>query len=314
MGYLAHGAWVDEWYDTASAAGRFVRPNARFRSWVSQGGHHSPEAGRYHLYVSWACPWAHRTLIYRVLKSLQDAITVTVVDPLMLADGWVIPAGADRVNDAEFLWQIYAKADSNYSGRVTVPVLWDRKYATIVNNESGDIIRMFDTWPGAKGPLFRPPERAAEIDALNEEIYRSINNGVYRAGFATSQAAYEEAYQELFRMLDRLELRLREQAFLLGEQVTEPDWRLFTTLIRFDAVYQGHFKCNRNRLVDFHELWDYTRTLYQVPGVAETVHLDHIKTHYYGSHRTINPTGIIPTGPRLDFAEPTRRPVPRLAG
>ena len=162
--------------------------------------------------------------------------------------------------------------------------------------------------------MFRPPERAAEIDALNEEIYRSINNGVYRAGFATSQAAYEEAYQELFRMLDRLELRLREQAFLLGEQVTEPDWRLFTTLIRFDAVYQGHFKCNRNRLVDFHELWDYTRTLYQVPGVAETVHLDHIKTHYYGSHRTINPTGIIPTGPRLDFAVPTRRPVPRLAG
>ena len=314
MGYLARGRWVDEWYDTAATGGRFVREDARFRSWISEGGEFPPEPGRYHLYVSWACPWAHRTLIYRALKGLQDAIGVTAVDPLMLSDGWVIPPGADPVNHAQFLWQIYAKADPDYVGRATVPVLWDRRYETIVNNESGDIIRMFDAWPGTKGPLFRPLERTSEIDALNKEIYRSINNGVYRAGFATTQAAYEEAFRELFAMLDRLEHRLHGQPFLLGEQVTETDWRLFTTLVRFDAVYHGHFKCNRNRLVDFPELWDFTRTLYQVPGVAETVRLDHIKTHYYGSHRTINPTGIIPVGPRLDFSAPTRRSVPTLDG
>jgi putative glutathione S-transferase len=314
MGYLARGRWVDEWYDTASTGGRFVRQDARFRSWVSEGGEVSPEPGRYHLYVSWACPWAHRTLIYRALKGLQNAIGVTVVDPLMLSDGWVIPPGADPISHAQFLWQIYAKADPDYVGRATVPVLWDRWRETIVNNESGDIIRMFDAWPGAKGPLFRPPERASEIDALNEEIYCSVNNGVYRAGFATAQTAYEEAFGELFAMLDRLEHRLRGQPFLLGEQVTETDWRLFTTLARFDAVYYGHFKCNRDRLVDFPELWDFTRTLYQVPGVAETLRLDHIKAHYYGSHRTINPTGIIPAGPRLDFSGPTRRSVPTLEG
>jgi len=314
MGYLAHGRWVDEWYDTASTGGRFVRQNARFRSRISEGGEFSPEPGRYHLYVSWACPWAHRTLIYRALKGLQDAIGVTAVDPLMLSDGWVIPPGADPVNHAQFLWQIYAKADPDYVGRATVPVLWDRRREAIVSNESGDILRMFDAWPGAKGPLFRPPERASEIDALNEEIYRSVNNGVYRAGFATAQAAYEEAFRNLFVMLDRLEHWLRGQPFLLGEQVSETDWRLFTTLVRFDAVYYSHFKCNRNRLVDFPELWDFTRTLYQVPGVAETVRLDHIKTHYYGSHRTINPTGIIPAGPRLDFSAPTQRSVPTLDG
>jgi glutathionyl-hydroquinone reductase len=314
MGYVARGAWVDGWYDTAASGGRFVRQDARFRSWIAPGGDHPPEPGRYHLYVSWACPWAHRTLIYRALKGLQEAIGVTVVDPLMLSDGWVIAAGADPINQAQFLWQIYAKADPDYVGRATVPVLWDRRRETIVNNESADIIRMFDAWPGAKGPLFRPPERAAEIDALNQEIYRAVNNGVYRAGFATSQAAYEEAYRELFAMLDRLERRLAGQPFLLGEQVTETDWRLFTTLVRFDAVYHGHFKCNRNRLVDFPELWDYTRALHQVPGVADTVHFDHIKTHYYASHRTINPTGIVPAGPRLDFAAPTRRAVPRFDG
>ena len=312
MGYLARGRWVDEWYDTAATGGRFVRQDARFRSWISEGGEFSPEPGRYHLYVSWACPWAHRTLIYRALKGLRDAIGVTAVDPLMLSDGWVVPPEADPVNHAQFLWQIYAKADPDYVGRATVPVLWDRWRETIVNNESGDIIRMFDIWPGAKGPLFRPPERASEIDALNEEIYRSVNNGVYRAGFATAQTAYEEAFRELFAVLDRLEHQLRGQPFLLGEQVTETDWRLFTTLVRFDAVYYGHFKCNRDRLVDFPELWDFARTLYQVPGVAETVRLDHIKTHYYGSHRTINPTGIIPAGPRLDFSAPTRRSVPTL--
>jgi glutathionyl-hydroquinone reductase len=314
MGYLQRGTWVDEWYDTASTGGRFVRQDSRFRSWIGQDRDYPPEAGRYHLYVSWACPWAHRTLIYRALKGLTGAIGVTVVDPLMLSNGWVIAADADPVNHAQFLWQVYAKADPNYVGRATVPVLWDRRRETIVNNESGEIIRMFDAWPGARGPLFRPPELVSDIDALNAEIYPAVNNGVYRAGFATTQAAYEEAHQELFAMLDRLEHRLGGQSFLLGEQVTEADWRLFTTLLRFDPVYHGHFKCNRNRLVDFPQLWDYTRTLYQVPGVAETVHFDHIKAHYYGSHRTINPTGVVAAGPRIDFSAPTRRAVPKLGG
>jgi putative glutathione S-transferase len=314
MGYLKRGTWVDQWYDTASSGGKFVRQDSRFRAWVGEEGDFPPEADRYHLYVSWACPWAHRTLIYRVLKGLDAAIGVTVVDPLMLSDGWVIAADADPVNHARFLWQVYAKADPDYVGRVTVPVLWDRQRETIVNNESAEIIRMFDAWPGARGPLFRLPDRAADIDALNAEIYPVINNGVYRAGFATSQAAYEEAYRELFAMLDRLERRLGGQSFLLGELVTEADWRLLTTLLRFDPVYHGHFKCNRNRLVDFPELWDYTRALYQVPGVAGTVHFDHIKTHYYGSHRTINPTGIVAAGPDVDFSAPTRRAVPKLGG
>ena len=314
MGYLQRGTWVDQWYDTASSGGRFVRQDSRFRSWIGQDPDYPPEAGRYHLYVSWACPWAHRTLIYRVLKGLKDSIGVSVVDPLMLSNGWVIAPDADPVNHARFLWQVYAKADANYVGRVTVPVLWDRRRETIVNNESGEIIRMFDAWSGAQGPLFRPPELASDIDALNAEIYPAVNNGVYRAGFATTQAAYEEAYQELFAMLDRIEHRLAGQSFLLGEQITEADWRLFTTLLRFDPVYHGHFKCNRNRLADFPELWDYTRTLYQVPGVAETVHFDHIKMHYYGSHRTINPTGVVAAGPRVDFSAPTRRAVPRLGG
>ena len=314
MGYLMRGAWVDQWYDTASSDGRFVRHDSRFRSWVGDNGDYLPAAGRYHLYVSWACPWAHRTLIYRALKGLEDAISVTVVEPLMLSNGWVIAADADPVNHAKFLWQVYGKADPDYIGRATVPVLWDRRQETIVNNESSEIIRMFDAWPGARGPLFRPPELESGIDALNAEIYPAVNNGVYRAGFATTQAAYEEAYREVFAMLDRLERRLGEQSFLLGEQVTEADWRLFTTLLRFDPVYHGHFKCNRNRLVDFPELWDYTRTLYQVPGVAETVHFDHIKTHYYGSHRTINPTAVVAAGPRVDFSAPTRRTVPKLTG
>jgi putative glutathione S-transferase len=278
-----------------------------FRSRVEAGGAFAPEPGRYHLYVSWACPWAHRTLIYRKLKGLEDAIGVTYVDPLMLENGWTLAEGADPILSARALWQIYAKADPHYSGRVTVPVLWDRVTATIVNNESAEIIRMFDAWPGARGDLLRPPEHAGEIDALNEAIYPAINNGVYRAGFATTQTAYEEAYDQVFAMLDALESRLTSRRFLLGESVTEADWRLFTTLIRFDAVYHGHFKCNRSRLTDFPELWDYTRALYQIPGVAGTVRLDEIKTHYYGSHRTINPTGIVPKGPDIDFSQPTRR-------
>ncbi len=307
MGLLVDGVWRDEWYDTESSDGRFVRPPTPFRDWVDVEGRFPPQPGRYRLYVSWACPWAHRTLIYRILKGLDQAIDVTYVEPLMLENGWTLSEGADPLNGARFLWQIYAKANPHFTGRASVPVLWDSLHATIVNNESADIIRMFDAWPGAQGPLLRPPELAADIDALNDAIYPAINNGVYRAGFATTQAAYDEAYDQLFAMLDALEQRLSTRKFLLGDRITEADWRLFTTLVRFDAAYFGHFKCNRNRLIDFPELWDYTRALYQTPGIAGTVRFDHIKTHYYGSHRTINPTGIVPKGPQIDFLAPTRR-------
>jgi glutathionyl-hydroquinone reductase len=307
MGLLVDGIWCDQWYDTASTGGRFERPATRFRAAIEEGGDFPPEAGRYHLYVSWACPWSHRTLIYRALKGLEGAIGVVAVEPLMLGDGWVIPQGGDPVNGARYLWQLYAKADPRYTGRASVPLLWDSRRGTIVNNESAEIIHMLDNWPGAAAPLFRPPDLTAEIDALNDEIYPALNNGVYRAGFATSQSAYEDAYDEVFAMLDRLEGRLATRRFLLGERVTEADWRLFVTLVRFDAVYHGHFKCNRNKLVEFPELWDYTRALYQTPGVAATVRINEIKTHYYGSHRMINPTGIIPKGPCLDFTAPTRR-------
>ncbi|RTL87269.1 MAG: glutathione S-transferase family protein [Hyphomicrobiales bacterium] len=307
MGLLVDGMWRDEWYDTKASGGRFERSLAKFRHSIGSAGQFPAEAGRYRLYVSWACPWAHRTLIYRRVKGLEKAIDASYVEPLMLENGWTLREGADPDNDARFLWQIYTKADPHFTGRVTVPVLWDRVSGTIVNNESSDIIRMFDAWPGAEGPLLRPPELAKEIDALNDMIYPAINNGVYRAGFATSQAAYEEAYDQLFAALDSLEARLSKQKFLLGDQITEADWRLFTTLVRFDAVYFGHFKCNRNRLVDFSELWDYTRTLYQQPGIAATVQLDQIKTHYYGSHRLINPTGIVPKGPDIDFLGKAKR-------
>lgn len=307
MGLLVDGVWRNEWYDTATTGGRFQRPQTQFRNRIEAGGRFAPEPGRYRLYVSWACPWAHRTLIYRKLKGLEQAIDVTYVEPLMLENGWEIAEGADPLNGARRLWEIYVKAEAGYSGRVSVPVLWDAVHETIVSNESAEIIRMFDAWPGARGPVLRPPELVAEIDALNDEIYPAINNGVYRAGFATTQAAYEEAYDRLFSTLDSLEARLADRAFLLGAHPTEADWRLFTTLVRFDSVYHGHFKCNRNRLVDFPQLWDHTRALYQAPCVAETVRLDQIKTHYYGSHRTINPTGIVPKGPDIDFGAPARR-------
>lgn len=307
MGLLIDGVWRDQWYDTKASGVRFERPQTQFRNHIEPGGRLAPEPGRYHLYVSWACPWAHRTLIYCKLKGLEDVIGVSYVEPLMLENGWTFAAGGDPINDARFLWQIYAKADPSYTGRVSVPVLWDKIGQTIVNNESAEIIRMLDAWPEARGPLLRPDELASEIDALNAQIYPAVNNGVYRAGFATKQAAYEEAYDRLFAMLDMLETRLESHAFLAGDRVTEADWRLFTTLVRFDAVYHGHFKCNRNRIVDFPQLWDFTRALYQTPGIAETVRFDEIKAHYYGSHRVINPTGVIPKGPALDFMLPTRR-------
>ncbi len=316
MGLLVDGEWKDQWYDTGKTGGRFVRKTPQFRNRVSADGSSGfrAESGRYHLYVSYACPWAHRTLIYRSLKGLEKHISVSVVNPIMLENGWTFAPAPGVVPDpilgAEFLHQIYTAADPHYTGRVTVPILWDRETATIVNNESSEIIRFFDSEfndAGASGPVYCPPELLSEIDDLNAFVYKSVNNGVYKSGFATTQEAYEEPVNALFAALDQLELRLHGNRYLLGEQLTEADWRLFTTLLRFDPVYVGHFKCNIRRLVDYPNLWGYTRELYQYPGVAETVHMDHIKDHYYRSHPTINPTGVVPAGPHIDFLEPHLR-------
>jgi putative glutathione S-transferase len=312
MGLLVDGEWRDQWYDTKSSGGRFVRQQSRFRGWISNDGssEFAADHERYHLYVSFACPWAHRALIFRVLKGLEDAISVSVVEPLMLENGWELADGADPINDARYLYQVYQNADSTYSGRVTVPVLWDRHKGTIVNNESAEIIRMFNSAfakPGGDDIDYYPLSLRDEIDAVNEFVYETINNGVYRAGFATTQEAYEEAFERLFTALDVLEQRLDHQHYLAGDQITEADWRLFTTLVRFDPVYHGHFKCNRRRLADYPNLWALVRELYQVPGIRETVHFDHIKQHYYGSHRTINPTGVVPLGPDIDFDAPHGR-------
>jgi len=309
---MSDGVWHDRWYDTGRTGGRFERERARFRRTITADGSSAfpAAAGRYHLYVSYACPWAHRTLIFRVLKGLQNVISLSVVEPLMLENGWELAPGADPVNGARALYEVYAKADPAYSGRVTVPVLWDRERETIVNNESAEIIRMFNAafdGAGASGPDFYPAPLRGEIDRLHNWIFSTVNNGVYRAGFATAQAAYEEAYDALFAALDALEARLAERRYLCGAAITEADWRLFTTLVRFDAVYHGHFKCNRQRLADYPNLWGFVRDLYQVPGIAATVHFDHIKSHYYGSHRTINPTGVVPKGPDLDFNAPHGR-------
>jgi putative glutathione S-transferase len=316
MGLLIEGEWRDQWYDTSKTGGRFVRSDAQFRNAVTADGSSGfkAESGRYHLYVSYACPWAHRTLIYRKLKGLEDHITVSVVNPLMLDHGWTFePADgviADPIHEARYLHQVYTAAQSDYSGRVTVPVLWDKETGTIVNNESAEIIRFLDREfdsVGSGGPKFCPPDIESEIDAINAFVYDNVNNGVYKCGFATTQKAYEEAVLALFSALDQLELRLSGNRYLLGDQLTEADWRLFTTLIRFDPVYVGHFKCNIRRIVDYPNLWGYTKELYQYPGVAETVHMDHIKDHYYRSHPTINPTGVVPAGPDIDFMEPHDR-------
>ena len=315
MGLLQNGQWVDQWYDTDSSGGEFRRQDSRFRSWVTADGVAGPsgsegfkaEPGRYHLYVSLACPWAHRTLIFRQLKDLQDLIGVTVVEPLMLANGWELK---DDQYGLEYLYQLYLKADSGYEGRVTVPVLWDKQEQTIVSNESAEIIRMFNTaFNGLTGNEkdYYPAALRGEIDAINERVYDSINNGVYRSGFATTQEAYEEAYHKLFDALDWVEQVLTRQRYLAGDALTEADWRLFTTLIRFDAVYHGHFKTNRQRIADYPAMSNYLRELYQQPGVAETVNFTHIKQHYYGSHRTINPTQVVPLGPRQDFTLPHDR-------
>lgn len=311
MGRLVDGIWHDEWYDTASTGGRFKRQDSQFRDWVraESSSRFRPEVGRYHLYVSLACPWAHRTLIMRALKGLTEAITVTVVQPLMLENGWEIAPGDDPVNNARFLHEVYTKARPGYTGRVTVPILWDRATGTIVSNESAEIIRMFNAEFSslASGPDFYPANLQSNIDALNAMIYPTINNGVYKAGFATTQDAYAEACLSLFDALDSLEQRLDHGRYLCGDRLTEADWRLFTTLVRFDAVYHGHFKCNLRRIADYPNLWGYVRDLYQHPGIAETVAMDHIKTHYYSSHKTINPTAIVPLGPVIDFLEPHDR-------
>ena len=317
MGLLVDGEWRDQWYETGSTGGRFVRSASAFRNWVTPDGAAGPrgtggfaaEPGRYHLYVSLACPWAHRTLIFRKLKKLEDYISVSVVHWLMLEHGWTFAPGEgvvpDPINDARYLHQVYTAADPRYSGRVTVPVLWDRKNGSIVNNESAEIIRMlnsaFDALPGVPPLDFYPAGLREEIDALNARIYETVNNGVYRAGFATTQQAYEEAVAPLFETLDWLDRRLADRTWLTGDAITEADWRLFTTLVRFDAVYYSHFKCNLRRIVDYPHLWRYAQDLYRQPGIAETINFAHIKGHYYGSHRTINPTGIVPAGPSTGF-------------
>lgn len=321
MGLLVDGVWQDQWYDTTSTGGRFVRTDAQFRHWITPDGSAGPtgksgfkaEAGRYHLYVSLACPWAHRTLIFRKLKGLDGMIDVSVVHWLMREKGWTFSPGPNVVPDplfqADYLYQIYLQADRHYSGRVTVPVLWDKQTQTIVNNESSEIIRMFNSAfddIGATPGDYYPEALRSKIDGFNDRIYHTVNNGVYKCGFATTQTAYEEAIAPLFESLDWLEGILQDQRFLTGEQITEADWRLFTTLIRFDPVYVGHFKCNLRRIQDYPNLGRYLRELYHQPGIAETVNFQHIKGHYYESHLTINPTGIVPRGPILDLSNPAK--------
>lgn len=322
MGLLVDGKWHDVWYDTKSTQGRFERSKSQFRNWITADGSPGPtgeggfkaEPGRYHLYVSLACPWAHRTLIFRALKKLEDAISVSVVDYLMAEEGWTFNGSTGSTGDELYgskrLYEIYTRADPQYSGRVTVPVLWDKQRETIVSNESSEIIRMLNTAFNdfADASLdFYPPNLRSQINEINDYVYPNINNGVYRAGFATTQDAYEEAFVQLFDALDTLENKLSKQRYLAGSELSEADWRLFTTLVRFDAVYVGHFKCNLRRIVDYPNLWNYTRELYQIPGIGETVNFEHIKGHYYRSHKTINPTGVIPKGPEIDFTIPHDR-------
>ncbi|MGE0735247.1 MAG: glutathione S-transferase family protein [Alphaproteobacteria bacterium] len=322
MGLLVDGNWQDTWYDTSDTGGRFVRKETAFHHWITKDGAPGPtgrggfaaDTGRYHLYISLACPWAHRTLIFRKLKQLESHISLSVVHWHMGSNGWEFVDGpgcaCDRVNNSRYMYQIYTKSNPHYTGRVTVPVLWDKRTGVIVNNESSEIIRMFNSaFDGLTGDNqdFYPAELRREIDAINEIVYHKINNGVYKAGFATTQQAYTEAAKELFEALDMVEARLANQRYLVGARLTEADWRLFTTLVRFDPVYVGHFKCNLRRIVDYPNIDNYMRELYQMPGIAETVDLHHIKHHYYGSHKHVNPAGIVPLGPTLNYAAPHDR-------
>ena len=323
MGQLVNGKWQDTWYDTESTGGKFVRSTAKFRNWITADGTAGPsgdggfkaESGRYHLYVSLACPWAHRTLIFRALKGLEDHIDVSIVHPDMLSEGWEFRtdfpgATGDRLYGLPYARDIYLKAEPDISGRVTVPILWDTERETIVSNESAEIIRMFNSaFDDITGNTldFWPKDLRAAIEPVNARIYDTVNNGVYKAGFATSQQAYESAVHPLFDSLDWLEGRLGQHRYVMGDSATEADWRLFTTLIRFDPVYHLHFKCNRARIVDHPNLWGYLRDLYQRPGVAGTVNFEHIVRHYHYSHDTINPNRIIPINPVLDFDAPHGR-------
>lgn len=325
MGQLIEGVWHDTWYDTKSTGGRFKRSEAIFRNWVTADGEAGPhgkggfkaEAGRYHLYVSLACPWAHRTLIMRQLKGLEETISVSVVHPLMMENGWTFDedfpaATGDSLYQNEYLYQLYLHAEPSYTGRVTVPVLWDKQQHTIVSNESADIIRMLNSafdGVGARAGDYYPDDLQAQIDELNGWIYDTVNNGVYKSGFATSQPAYDEAVTALFASLERLEQILGQTRYLTGDRLTEADLRLWTTLVRFDPVYVTHFKCDKHRISDYLNLSGFLRDLYQTPGIAETVDFDHIRTHYYRSHKTINPTGIISIGPWQDLDEPHGRDV-----
>ncbi|MCI7677607.1 MAG: glutathione S-transferase family protein [Streptococcus orisratti] len=316
MGLLQNGQWVDKWYDTKSTGGNFVRTTTQFRNWITKDGSAGPtgkggfkaESGRYHLYISLACPWASRTLIMRALKGLEPHISLSVVHPLMLENGWTFEEADGVIADSElnsnYLYQVYLAAKPDYSGRVTVPVLWDKKTKTIVNNESAEIMRIFNSaFDDITGNTenYYPADLQADIDQMNDFVYPNINNGVYKAGFATSQTVYEKEVKNLFSALHKLEVILSSQNYLIGNHFTEADIRLFTTLVRFDSVYYGHFKCNIRHLTDYPNLWNYTKRIYNMPGIAETVNFDHIKKHYYGSHKTINPTGIIPVGPELDW-------------
>lgn len=322
MSLVVNGKLQTNWLEAETEAGEFVRQDSQFRNWITPDGSAGPsgeagfeaEPGRYHLYVSYACPWAHRTLIFRQLKKLAGMISVSVVHPYMGPKGWSFDRYTGATNDAlynaKFMYEVYLKAQPDYSGIVTVPVLWDKRQHTIVNNESAEIIRMFNSAfvkhaePTAD---YYPPALQTEIDEINAFVYDNVNNGVYRVGFATSQQAYNEAFDRLFAALDHLEHRLSHQRYLVGDQITEADWRLFTTLVRFDAVYVGHFKCNGKRIVDYPNLHNFMLELYQQPGIEDTVNLDHIKRHYYTSHPEINPNGIIPKGPLQNFKQPHNR-------
>ncbi|KZY52223.1 glutathione S-transferase family protein [Pseudoalteromonas sp. CH_XMU1449-3] len=322
MGLLVNGQWQDKWYDTDNNQGEFKREAAQLRNWVTEDGSagqsgdagFKAEKGRYHLYVSLACPWAHRTLIFRHLKGLEDYISVSVVSPDMLEHGWTFDkdnhSTGDALFDSEFMHQIYTRNKADYSGRVTVPVLWDKKTQRIVSNESAEIIRMFNSAFNAltgNERDFYPQSLRSEIDEVNEFVYHNINNGVYRAGFATTQEAYTEAFDDLFAALDKIEQRLTANRYLVGDTLTEADWRLFTTLIRFDSVYVGHFKCNLRTIESYPAISNYLRELYQIEGVSKTVDFYHIKRHYYFSHTMINPTQVVPKGPDIDYARPHNR-------
>jgi putative glutathione S-transferase len=313
-GHFVDGVWQTAWHDTKATGGRFKRSEPKFRNWVTPDGSAGPsgtggfaaERGRYHLYVSLACPWAHRAVVFRKLKKLEDVISMSVVEPVMGDQGWQFgpDADLDSVNGKKRLGEIYLIADPRYTGRASVPVLWDKQRRTIVNNESPEIIRMFNSAFDAltnERTDYYPADKRSEIDAVNRLVFENVNNGVYRAGFASTQDAYEEAFLDVFAALDSLEERLSRQRYLAGDRLTEADWRLFTTILRFDAVYYSHFKCNLRRIADYPNLANYLRELYQVPGVAETVDMDQIKRHYYVSMRNINPSGVVPLGPALDF-------------